>query len=109
MPAGADVLTSYSRFYFEIKREDGLYLQGTYLSAAFDNERRAVQSNEVLGITGAYVVSYDRQPLIMDGGCSVVNLFYNMEKKELQRFADYPIAQSSKELPIVTSMCNGLA
>ena len=68
LPAGAHPLSGYARFY------------------AWSDERRTVRATFVGNeITGRKWVQYSELPVLNDGGCSVVNIVYDVAKGEVTK------------------------
>ena len=81
MPPGAKSIASYNRFY-AIKVENGReMIWGTFLLDTLRPPPPAV-----------HIVAPEEMPVIQDGGCSVVNLLYDI-----------------REAKITAAFCNGLA
>ncbi len=80
LPAGADALYSYSRFYAWQEREDGV------------RKVVAVYQNLTPAPRGGRWVTEDELPLISDGGCGVISLSYDVATQRIEHVS-----------------CNGLA
>ena len=63
MPAGAKPLDQYVRYYAQDK--DNGFIHGVYMLA--DTSQDAV---------GSHIVDYDKLPVVMDGGCDVIEVVF---------------------------------
>lgn len=71
LPAGASPLPLYERFYAWEGRDDGVRkVFGTYVRGQG---------------TGRHWVSQNELPLVMDGGCDIVTLTYDVEADRIER------------------------
>jgi hypothetical protein len=76
-------LKEYQRYYAGVTISDRRMIRGEFLlSDAFDSSKGP----------GVYIVAEDGLPVVSDGGCSVVNLLYDL-----------------KTARIVSINCNGIA
>ena len=105
MPPYANTLSSYSRYYARVSRDGKPFIYGIFLDSTFDKN---YSKSEVPNIQGAYQVpsQYDL-PLIMDGGCAIVSVYFDVEN-----YALLPMVYIDKSKPadkIFTAICNGYA
>lgn len=71
MPRGASRLTLYDRYYAWENRDDGVRkVLGTYVRGP-QGRRHWVNENEL--------------PLVMDGGCDIVTLTYDLDTDRIER------------------------
>lgn len=71
LPAGASPLPLYERFYAWEARDDGVRkVFGTYVRG---------------GSPGRHWVNQNELPLVMDGGCDIVTLTYDVDADRIER------------------------
>lgn len=115
MPAGAARLETYVRYYgvgkVQLYKPDGALetrevLVGTYLASTLAQNRQYA-ANGVTGVIGARAVPVGKSlPTIDDGGCSVVTVYYDLDKQELIPLPAYDPAKGEY---LATAICNGVA
>lgn len=121
LPERADKISEYQRFYavFDEKGKHGafkspgnkqdhdiiaIYVQNLRHGGYFKN---AVQ---VDGKNGAFFTDIERLPVISDGGCSVISLWFNIDKRTFFKLSDLKAEiPELKESKHYDGMCNGLA
>ena len=113
LPTGALKLADYDRYYgratmpFLTKNSSGErdVIAGVWLRhGVYGPVQRGAQA--VAGVSGAYAIVGDGNlPLVFDGGCNVITLYFDLKTKTfLFRGARPPTSQ-----PDASAVCNGAA
>lgn len=72
LPPGASPLPTYDRFYALEERDDGVRkVLGTFMRGQPQQQRHWVEQSEL--------------PLVMDGGCDIVTLTYDVDADRIER------------------------
>jgi hypothetical protein len=120
MPRDAQPLYFYDRYYARRTAGDGNLIEGVFLlrSGSFEDDYR-YDRTPIRGVVGAFTIAI--LPIVMDGGCSVVNVLYDLRERDralLDEHSDFKIwtrgyvtAQARQERDgfKVTVFCNGRA
>jgi hypothetical protein len=109
MPRSAQPLDRYDRYYASAKLQvdsptgpksldvvEGVFLQ-------YDIEGHRSGAAPVEGAPGAFIVRWAQLPMIADGGCSVITVFFDRTAK---RFVQ---AGGDQGAPAASGVCNGVA
>ena len=104
MPPGAQPLHEYNRFYVRRQLSDRDVVQGRFLLRRPYYPQRSGFALE--GIPNAYATTEQSLPIVMDGGCTVVTVFFDVATMTL-----LPLAQEGMAGEDATGLavCNGVA
>lgn len=101
MPESADVLENYTRYYAISDQHETEILIGIFVSSHWDTER---ERTPIQGLSNAYFVESDQHlPIIMDGGCGIVTVYFDLEFDRLVGFTQSGMIESK------LATCNGVA
>lgn len=78
LPSCADKLSQYSRFYAKSMFKGRSVIEGRYISVSW-SKRDKSHSKSITNLEGAYITTSNELPLIMDGGCGVITLYFDIE------------------------------
>lgn len=107
MPADAKPVAAYTRFYRVGEIDGRAVIEGVYLIS--DASYYRARSIPVEGISNAFIMKPDVDlPLILDGGCGVVEMVFDLKLQSLWRMraAGEPVIRGAPE---PTGLCHGLA
>ncbi len=107
LPAEAGSKDSFDRFYsISWHTYDGrMLIEGTYVDQLGRETDEGSSPFELPGISGAFLVEPKEMPRIMDGGCSVLKVYFDIERRELLRFRNF----YSPSGGVTNAICNGEA
>jgi len=101
MPEGADELGNYTRYYSLSDRDGKEIMIGIFVISDWDIEPNRIP---IQGLSDAYFVESDQHlPIIMDGGCDVVTIYFDLQDGRLIEFTGSGIIATD------LATCNGVA
>ncbi|MEP7209262.1 MAG: hypothetical protein ABI740_00365 [Alphaproteobacteria bacterium] len=107
MPAGASALKSYRRYYSIGTKAGRRVINGLY-SLGSDGLDRFTNATPIEGVPGAFTLRRGDVPLILDGGCGIVEMAFDLatQKPWAFRFSD---RNAKTDMTRPTAFCHGLA
>jgi hypothetical protein len=104
LPEGAQPLEAYDRYYAIDRVGDRTVVHGVYLlRRSFGNIERGGMT-PVEGRAGALRGDADDLPIVADGGCSVISVYFDTELYEFLM-----LQESGTDGPPTPALCTGLA
>lgn len=104
MPPGARPLEEYDRYYSSVRLSAREGVQGVLLlRRSFANVTRGAMA-PVDGMTNVYRGVADSMPLVADGGCSVVTLYFDLASQEFVE-----LHREGLSIERARAVCNGVA
>ena len=106
LPSRVEPLKSYSRYYAKQPQGSDYDIMAVFISNSYTSRL----NNDYVGIPdlqNAYFSQHDKLPIILDGGCSVVTVYFNSQTMKFRKIGD-PFS-SSLDRTLYDGICNGLA
>ncbi|GAM99603.1 hypothetical protein U91I_03257 [alpha proteobacterium U9-1i] len=104
MPAGAEGLAEYDRYYSGVRLGEREGVHGVLLlRRAFGDISRG-NMTPVEGMANVYRGDAEKLPLVSDGGCSVVTLYFDLGAQEF-----VGLHREGMSVERAPAVCNGVA